>query len=208
MYLTRMALDISKPDTMKAFLSPNLFHGAIEKAFPGDRARNLWRIDSLRGERYLLIVSEKVPDLSNAVRQFGKQGEEVETRDYSSFIRRLQDNSTWRFRLVANPSITTDVGNRHRVVSHVTVHYQKKWLMDRAEKNGFLLYDDDFDVIWKNRYSFYKSDRNHVQFTAVAYEGTLTIANKELFGKVLESGIGRERAYGMGMMTVAGVSRA
>ena len=39
MYLTRMELDTEKRNTMKAMISPNLFHGAVEAAFPGKRTR-------------------------------------------------------------------------------------------------------------------------------------------------------------------------
>ena len=39
MYLSRMELNIKERNTMKALVSPNLFHGAIEDAFPGPRER-------------------------------------------------------------------------------------------------------------------------------------------------------------------------
>ncbi len=205
MYLTRMALDIKKPESVKALVSPNLIHGAVEHAFSGDRTRNLWRIDQLGGQRYLLILSEGVPDLSRAVVQFGDEQRLPETKDYAPLLDRIQTGGKWHFRLVANPAVTKTDEERHRVLSHVTVAYQKKWLLDRAEKNGFSLSDADFDVVWRNRYNFRKSDRNRVQFTAVAFEGVLTVSERERFKAALSKGIGRERAYGMGMITVVGV---
>ena len=33
-YMTRMQLDLSKRKTMQALANPNLFHGALEQAFP------------------------------------------------------------------------------------------------------------------------------------------------------------------------------
>ena len=52
---------------------------------------------------------------------------------------------------------------------------------------------------WKR---FYKSGNKAVSFLAVSYEGILEIKDKELFVKALECGIGREKAYGMGLMTI------
>ena len=67
MYLSRMVLDVQNRRTMQAFVNPNLFHGAVESAFCGERKRNLWRIDTLNGQYYLLLLSEEKPDLSDAV---------------------------------------------------------------------------------------------------------------------------------------------
>lgn len=62
MYLTRIKLDMTKTNTMKALVCPSRFHGAIESAEPDGRTRKLWRIDELGGEKYLLILSEKELD--------------------------------------------------------------------------------------------------------------------------------------------------
>lgn len=202
MFLSRMALDIGKPETMKALISPNLFHGAVEQAFSGERRRNLWRIDSLNGKRYILILSADKPDYSHMIRQFGDEQENVAIKDYTNLLERIRNDGVWHFRLVANPSVATIVRDKHRVVSHVTVEQQKKWLLDRAEKNGFALDQDSFDVVWRTRYNFRKADHNRVQFSAAAFEGWLTVKEENRFKELLINGIGRERAYGMGLMTV------
>ena len=71
MYMSRITLDTALRETMKALVSPNIFHGAIESSFEGARARRLWRIDDLNGKKYILIVSEAVPDLKHFAEQFG-----------------------------------------------------------------------------------------------------------------------------------------
>ena len=75
MYLSRITLNTALRETMKALVSPNLFHGAIECSFDGARARRLWRIDDLNGKKYILLVSEAVPDLKQFAEQFGYAGE-------------------------------------------------------------------------------------------------------------------------------------
>lgn len=43
-------------------------------------------------------------------------------------------------------------------MAHVTPEYQKKWLMDRAERCGFLLEDNEFQTVWSKWYNFSKKD--------------------------------------------------
>lgn len=77
MFLTRMELDASRRNTMKALASPNIIHGTIERAFPGPRERRLWRVDRISGNFYLLLLSRTPPDLSAAMEQFGPQGSDA-----------------------------------------------------------------------------------------------------------------------------------
>ena len=74
MYLTRIQLDLTKTKTMQALVAPKLFHGAIECAEPEERTRKLWRLDTLNGNQYLLILTESPLDFSEVVRQFGQTG--------------------------------------------------------------------------------------------------------------------------------------
>lgn len=54
MYLTRMELNTKNRDTMHLLSSPEKIHGLVESAFQGEKKRNLWRIERLRGKMYLL----------------------------------------------------------------------------------------------------------------------------------------------------------
>lgn len=67
MYLTQMRLDMNNHHTLSAISAPNKLHGALESSFPGERQRNLWRIDSRGGQNYLLILSSEKPDLSRTL---------------------------------------------------------------------------------------------------------------------------------------------
>ena len=42
---------------------------------------------------------------------------------------------------------------------------------------------------------------------SVTYEGVLTVVDAEIFKKALVNGIGREKAYGMGLLTVASIRK-
>ena len=56
MYISRLALNVRRPETIRLLSSPYRMHAAIENAFPpdacraSDEGRILWRIDSSRCE--------------------------------------------------------------------------------------------------------------------------------------------------------------
>lgn len=85
-----MELDVGKRRTVLALSCPSIFHGIVEQAFPGQREHALWRIDSLRGKQYLMILSAEAPDLIEAVCQVGVDGESWESKDYSPLLERIQ----------------------------------------------------------------------------------------------------------------------
>lgn len=203
MYLSRIMLDAAKPKTMLALASPNLFHGAVESAFPGERTRKLWRIDMLRGERCLLILSEEAADWSSVCAQFGFPGRPAETKSYDPLLERITGGSKWQFRLRANPTVAVKQnGTRGKVLAHTTTDYQMQWLAARSEKHGFTLIPEEYLVTENKWYAFRKGGKNQVRMLAVTYEGLLTVTDAELFRQALTQGIGREKAYGMGMLTV------
>ncbi|MBQ6327012.1 MAG: type I-E CRISPR-associated protein Cas6/Cse3/CasE [Clostridia bacterium] len=206
MYMTRMELDTARRATVLALASPNLLHGAIEAAFPGERKRRLWRVDPLNGRQYLLIVSEDRPDLTAACAQFGMEGGSWETRDYAPFLSRIEAGSCWHFRLAANPTVSKahDQGERGRVYAHVTADQQKKWLLSRAEKHGFCLEGSDFDIVSRGVITFNKgADRRRVTLGVCTFEGILRVSDAERFRAALTEGIGRGKAYGVGLLTIA-----
>lgn len=210
MILSRMELDTTKPETMMALAAPSRFHGAVEQSFPGEKRRRLWRLDNLRGRLYLLLLSEDAPDLTHAVEQFGFLYQEPmwETRSYDPFLDRVECGTRWRFRLVANPTVSRSrEGERGRVYAHITPFYQKQWLLERSERHGFSLAEKDVQVVQSRWQRFMKGGKRQVSLLAVTYEGVLTVTDPDLMRATLTEGIGRGKAYGMGLLTLTGVAR-
>lgn len=200
MYLSRITLDTTLRETMKALVSPSLFHGAIERSFDGARERRLWRIDDLNGKKYILLLSEATPDLKGFSDQFGYAGE-YETKDYTPLLNRISDNGTWQFKLTANPVIAKSHG---KIMAHITPEFQKNWLYSRAEKLGFTLNADEFCTVQSKWYDFYKKNGGNarIRFLSVTFEGILTVTDPKQFTETLCNGIGREKAYGQGLLTI------
>lgn len=204
MYLSRIELDLTNRKTMYALSNPNLLHGAIETAFPGTRERKLWRLDMLGGRQYLLLLSPEKPDFRGISSQFGT-GDCGQTRAYAPLLERIAEGSVWQFRLTANPtkSCKTACSSRGKVRACAVVAEQEQWLLDRAEKHGFTLENDGFSVTAIKRYSFTKRrEGRKVSLLSVTYEGILRVSDAERFRQTLTEGMGRGKAYGMGMLTV------
>lgn len=210
MYLSRAVLDANRRETMDALGSPQKLHGAIERSFD-ERQRNLWRIDWLNDICYLLLLSEKTPDMKQLLNQFGEINSPKywETKVYDKLLNKLEIGQSWRFRLCGNPVQSSTVEKnpktgRGKVYAHVTCEQQKKWLIGKANSCGFSLSEESFGVIQNKWLKFHKGgeSRRPVSLHTVIFEGLLTITDLELFRQALKTGIGRGKAYGCGLLTI------
>jgi CRISPR system Cascade subunit CasE len=204
MYLSRIEVNKQRMETKRALLNLQIMHASVKACFPESDGRILWRADALRHSLYILIVAPIKPDFTAFVRQYGwPESEQTgESRDYKQLLDRIEADSKWRFRLTANPVYA---GNGKRY-AHIAVDEQKKWLTDRAERNGFYLQEYSFDVVSRDTIKFSKGDkgdRHKVTLSRVAFEGDLTVSDIDLFKSALTDGVGRAKAYGCGMLTVA-----
>lgn len=205
MYLTQMRLDLGKRATLIALSAPGKLHGAVEAAFSGPRQRPLWRIDSRGGQRYLLILSRDEPELSALLAQFAPAGETGQTKDYAPLLSRICAGSRWQFRLRANPTYSAPAGpgQRGRVCAHSTTQAQLQWLEKQSGRYGFFLVPDRYTVTENKWYRFRKNGTGGcVSFLSVTYDGILEVRDAELFRTALCDGIGPEKAYGNGLMTL------
>jgi CRISPR system Cascade subunit CasE len=204
---------------MVALASPQRLHAMVESSYPTSTeksGRNLWRIDRLRNALYLLVLSNRKPDFSHIVEQLGWPGSEQkwETRNYTPFLERIKTGQRWQFRLRANPvhsvkqageSGTQEHIKRGKIYAHVTVQQQEQWLQERAAKYGFKLQEGSFSVVQREVRKFHRQG-NRVTLGIATFEGILEVTDTAQFIRALTGGIGRAKAYGCGLLTIARVS--
>ncbi len=216
MYLSRVEVNPRRRSTLSMMESQQRMHAAVMASFPsfgpGETDRVLWRVDHLGPSTYFLVQSSRKPDFSHMVDQYGwpesEQGWDV--LEYDGFLSRIESGQEWRFRLTANPvhSVHTG-GSRGKVMPHVTVSQQKGWLQGRAASCGFEIAgspqgEPAFDIVERHIRKF---DRNGslVTISMVTFEGTLRVTDADLLRNAMTSGIGRAKAYGCGLLTLAGL---
>lgn len=163
----------------------------------------------------------------------GADEPQAETRDYAPLLRRVEEGATFSFRLTANPSqsrrrpekptaaqreATEQVPRRSHRLGHRTVEHQLGWLLCRAESWGVRFPESsalhepdgtpahDVRLAARARRSFARHPgQSRVVLQVVTYEGHLVVEDAERLRHLLVAGIGRAKAYGCGLMTLAPV---
>jgi len=224
-FLTKIALAPERRLARKFLGSPQAMHAVVMSVTGGHDGngpgRVLWRVD--RGvTTALYILSPLEPDCSQLVAEAGTAGTQARTLDYSPFLASLDAGQLWAFRLAANPSYSASRGPgvRGQRYGHVTVEQQRLWLMDRVPRFGFELMPVDHAngegidkavlVAYRERPVFNRrrpggEGYDRVTINRTVYEGVLRVTDPEPLRRALIAGIGRSKAYGCGLMTLARV---
>lgn len=192
-------------------------HAAVKPCFPpGSEGRKLWRLDPLQHSHRLYVVSGYKPDMQHIQEQGGWDTAPGETTDYDRFLDGLTLGQRYGFALTANPvkSESTPTG-RGRVVPLVGATGQLEWFLQRTAQWGFdpVSVGSDTEAsaavnVGRNRdISFGKQEadgnRRTVTQRQVTYTGYLTVTDTGALRNALTQGIGRGKAYGCGLLTLA-----
>lgn len=218
MFLTRMTLDTNRRGTRKLLASPQAMHAAVRAAFADPRdheragARTLWRVDTTHnGTVHLYVVSPGCPDLTHLVQQAGgADGEAWTTRGYTGLLESLHNGQQWAFRLTANPTHSgrksADAKDTQRF-GLLRAEEQTQWLAKQAARCGFTIAeqpDGEPNVFLRQRRNLtFKRGMGTVTLVTVAFEGLLSVTDRDAFREALTLGIGHGKAYGCGLLTIA-----
>lgn len=227
MYFSRVRLNPTRRATRKLVTSAQAMHATILGSHSPhdapDGGRILWRLDQLaRHDLQLYVVSPSQPDFTGLLEQAGWPTNPTwETTNYGHFLERLAAGQEWRFRVTANPvravkNDAPDRGSRGRVSPHLTVAQQEQWLSDRAGGWGFSLPSNTLGALQaalaeRHTASFSRGapaadgrpGRDRVTISRATFEGVLTVKDADLLRHSLTHGMGRAKAYGCGLMTLA-----
>ncbi|WP_295715833.1 type I-E CRISPR-associated protein Cas6/Cse3/CasE [uncultured Mitsuokella sp.] len=204
MYLSRVKINRSIRTSMKFLGSLQVIHATIAGCFPPeDTSRKLWRLDYLHGEPYLLVLSQNKPNFTKLVEQFGYLGDTGETRDCQNLFAALKMGHHYRFRFCGNPvhsKKTAGSKGRGTIVPHVTAAQQEEWFCRKSEQAGFSI--DSMTIVQRDIRKFSRQGKTVTLHTAT-FEGILQITDVEKFRQSICTGIGRAKAYGCGLLTLA-----
>ena len=225
MFLTKIDLAPERRLARKYLGSPQVMHAVVMGATGGHEGngpgRVLWRVD--RGvTTALYILSPLEPDCSQLVAEAGAAGTQARTLDYSPFLASLDAGQLWAFRLAANPSYSASKGPgvRGQRYGHVTVEQQRQWLIERTPRLGFELMpvghadggvtDEAVLIAYRERPVFSRrrpggEGYDRVTINRTVYEGVMRVTDSESLCRALVTGIGKSKAYGCGLMTLARV---
>ena len=231
MYLTRFRINTSRPDARRLLSSPQSMHAAVMSSFPellptAPGPRVLWRVDhNATAEVLLYVVSPSRPDLTHLVYPRGGAAAAAagtagwQTYVYSPVLERLDKGTLWNFRLTANPVHHARVkdGTPTKRTAHITARHQMQWLLQRQEASGFRIaakpierqhteHGDEHQlaVHGQRNLAFPKRGATgRVTLTAVTFDGRLEVTDPDALRVMLTKGLGKGKAYGCGLMTLA-----
>jgi CRISPR system Cascade subunit CasE len=228
MYLTRAFLDPASRFVRADARNPEGLHKTVMRAFPDDAGASprrahaiLHRLDEERGERLVLLIQSRTRPLverwpAGYVLDFGGDldlafsvsGDNPAIRNVESERAAFQVGRRFAFRLRANTTrvIDTKTGpdgkrRRGRRVPLRSDEERLRWLTRRAEAAGFT-----FDPIAVRLTEVAASGghrANQVTVAGTLFDGVLVVRDVELFVRAVDEGIGRAKAYGFGLLSLA-----
>lgn len=229
MYLSKLILDPRSRDVRRDLGNLQDLHRTIMKAMPQARqdeggARSqfgvLFRVDTGRdGRPQVLVQSTDRPDWRALPRDYLVCAAESKSVDRQ--FAALRSGTVLIFRLLANPTRratgrrtsgdrdeSTWAGKRIELVTEAD---QLDWLIRQGAQNGFEIPSlagtdgvPDVTVISSSKVQGRKG-KCRMSFGAVLFEGRLRIREVEAFHQALQRGIGRGKAYGFGLLSIARV---
>ena len=220
-YFSKFLINPQRRGARKLLSSPQALHAAVMATVPPDvkpeDGRILWRLD-ITGHQYVLyVLSPEKPDFSTLIEQAGWDTRPGESAHYGRLLAKLENGQEWGFRLTANP-VKRQRGKGDKIFPHVTPAQQSAWLRERAQQWGFEVIPVENQeiadiplVTARKDLSFSHRDSSgnigKVTLRKAQFDGALRITDVELFRKALVNGMGRGKAYGMGLMTLAPLTR-
>ncbi len=216
MYLSRMHLNTRRRGTAKLLSSPQAMHAATMSAFPpgaiGD-GRVLWRVDRTPEATSLYLLSPTVPSFEHLQEQAGWANRESWIiRDYAPVLGAVAIGRRFSFRLAANPvRVVTGEDGIKRRAAHVTAAQQLGWLLERADRLGVRFPDDPEGgspsvAVTRRETLRFKRGTRRVTVARSQYDGLLEVVDPDALRAALTDGVGKAKAYGCGLLTLAPVS--
>ena len=211
MYLSRMYLNPHRRKTRAFLANPEMLHAAIECTYhsdPSTERRSLWRIEKESDRVTLYTLTPTVPSFEVLQEQAGwSQQQTWDSRDYSVLTGRLMAGQQYHFKLTANPTRTvTDTNGKKRRKAEIGPRNQLQWLVSRGEDMGADFgssADEATAMVTRSQKLNFPNKGNRITVISCTYEGTLKVTDPKKLQQVLTEGVGRAKAYGCGLLTLA-----
>ena len=182
------------------------FHHRTARLAPPDTIENpthnrmLWRLDTFRRGLRLLVQTPNEPDLSSIPTDYGTS----RTLPLNRHLDRLSHGQHVRYRLVANPvRWATDeitglpLKNRVPCAGQQITH----WFNHRAPRMG--LSPETLTTYQLPTITGNKEHNPGMRLALTRYDGIAIVSDPDSLRTTILTGIGRGRAFGAGMLTVA-----
>ncbi|MFI9787495.1 type I-E CRISPR-associated protein Cas6/Cse3/CasE [Kitasatospora sp. NPDC051984] len=210
LWLTRIIPDQRHRDVHRDSADAVNLHHRIMSLFPDDIPSTeprrhlgiLFRTETSRDGDRILLQSNREPDLTQLPAGYGPAA----AKPLTPLLDALRKGLPVRYRIVANavrkPGATTRALYSLPEVVPLNGPHAEEWWTRQAEAAGLALttlHSTPLDTAVGNR----RQNNQRVQHARTLFEGTARIADPDLLRTRIHEGIGRGKAYGCGMLSVA-----
>ncbi len=213
LWLTRIQPDSQRADARKDIAGAVDMHHRLMSLFPdnlGDQARShlgvLFRIEDTPSGAQVLMQSSTEPDLTRLPAGYGP----ALTKPLTPLLDALRPDLTVRYRIAANairkPGRTTrEIYNLSAVVP-LNGQAAEDWWTRQAEASGLkviTVHSTPLDAARGAR----RQDHRLIKHTRTQFEGTALITDPDQLRTRVTEGIGKGKAYGCGLLSLAPTRR-
>lgn len=175
------------------FNNEQLIHSELQSCFNSERKKYnvLYKKEYIEFNGYLILklltYSEIKPSTTKHV--FVEKTLEIDPLKY------FKENDLLAFQVIASPTKSND-GKKHLIPTEAE---RLTWLERKFSENGALVLSSREK---ENIRTSFEHSYGKGTFSAYTYSGTLQISEPKHFCKLFETGLGREKAYGCGLIEV------
>lgn len=197
MILSRFELNLDCREARRDLGNPYEMHRSLARLLSNSRC--LWRLE----DKNVLLLSEVTPDWSHLESEYF-QGR-PHSREYPVEKMKLEGRRL-RFRLLANPTKSIKEGldkkSRGKRVQLVKEADLLEWLSRQGERWGFSVESVTCSGTRDLRFRK-KRGQTPVVLGTCTFEGLLVVNDAPAFRAALQQGLGRGKAFGLGLLSVA-----
>jgi len=218
MYLSKLAVNVTSREFRRDYADIREMHRTVMSAYgqvtDGTPARQshavLWRLDGAQRGFTQYVQSGSEPDWSCLPE--GYLTEPPLVRGLQPLIDAITPGRRFAFRMVANPirAVVQAKGVRGRKAAIHQPDEQIKWLIRQADRHGFVIPTGANGLpdvgpspcptlTGRPR----AQNRGAITVAPVRFEGHLIVTDHSAFIDALRNGIGRAKAYGCGLISLA-----
>lgn len=232
-YLSRITLNPLRRCTQKLVRNPQAMHAAVLGGFPpsSDKQRVLWRYEQGQHDANVLVLSANQPSWEALVEQAGwpnaDKGQPL-VKGYEPLLALVAVGREFAFKVCVNPvesripdenkTVPGSARGKRRRIAHVTAEQQLRWFLRRAGgvpgEENLRLENWGFEVVHNDAPEALVTHREVLRFrkqgmkspltiSTATVTGQLRVTDSELFQQSLTNGIGKAKAYGCGLLTLA-----
>lgn len=192
MFISKLYIDVKIPAVLHDLSSLNYFYDTLKKISGGGFPQ--YRIDNVPLNQTgfiqpVVLISSGKPEISEIKIPSGYITK-IESFEYNIPVR---NGMVYKFYLRANPSVKIFF----KYSDLETEESWIKWFESEGYVNGFEVVESKF-----TNDGYITCEEKKVKFLSILIEGAIKITDEKKFRNALNSGIGRGREYGLGLLSI------